>query len=147
MNLKGFGQEGSGSFGTIEAGLQYHCVWVGRGIQPPSSTHINGKHLECLFSLFLTCVHRLIDQRTDQWRDNVSCKVALLKLERQVQLQKTLLVYQAYSKLPSNHSDMISWKYQVNFEPPCKKSHHLWPKLTLFVDWNKTMLRIWNALG
>ena len=36
MNLQGFGQEGSGSFGTSEAGLQYHCVWVGTGQGHPA---------------------------------------------------------------------------------------------------------------
>ena len=67
----------SGLFSTSDAGSQYHCGWVGRGIQPPSTphapppTHIPKKISKTLvFPLFdLWVTDGWTDGRTDRWMD------------------------------------------------------------------------------
>ena len=82
---------------TSDAGSQYRCGRVGRGIQPPSTphapppTHIPKKISKTLvFPLFDSWVtDRRTDGRTDGRTDKASCRVACPQLKKEKKNTKT----------------------------------------------------------
>ena len=65
----------NGILQTSDAGSQYHCGWVGRGIQPPSTPQVPHSHTQnasktLVFALFDSCSRTdgPTDRRTDRQR-------------------------------------------------------------------------------
>ena len=64
---------------TSDAGSQYRCGWVGRGIQPPSISHAphtyTKNHRKRSFSHFLTCVHGPTNQPKERTKPLIELRV------------------------------------------------------------------------
>ena len=67
---------------TSDAGSQYRCAQVGRGIQP-RSTPLTPLHTQTYLKSIqtITSMNRRTDQRMDGWTDKASYRVACLQLK------------------------------------------------------------------